>query len=819
MGKISIQELANVLIEKKHLNKRDASLFVSAMFDIVQQRLETDKLVKVKGLGTFKIIDVEDRESVNVNTGERVLIEGHGKITYAPDALLKELVNKPFSQFETVVLNDGVDFEDVPTTSTDEPEVEVDSEPIVETEPVVEPEITVRPEAAPMVEPEPEITVRPEAAPVPEPVAEDEHSSMPLVDFGFVEEEPVVAPAPVAAPVADLEDESEDEPEDELEDDFDDDIDDELEEEKNLGMTIRPETTYRPATTYRPEVEPMAEPEPVPEPMPEPKPIVVPEPEPIVAPEPVQIPEPEPIVEPEPEIEPEITVRPETTVRPEAAVEPVFESELDEKLEPEMEAAMAKPGPKVIEEISDEDIPEWVIEPYAAQPEQPKKEEPIAEPELEPETTVRPEAIAEPELEPEVTVRPEPMAELEPMPEPFVQPEPIVEPEPVREAPKPKANDLQSILSQFQTIKKPAPAPEPEPAPIVEPEPVQIPEPTPVYTPEPEPIVAPEPVQPIITQLSDETRITEEMLMDEPIVEPEPAYVPEPEPIVAPEPVYTPEPEPVVAPEPRKMTADEELAAAFGEVKEEIVAPVAEEPIAEPEPEYETEEDDDEPEFDTKPARERKSGSKWLLVLLALIVGVGGGYFLGSYYPYEKLMAPADEGTVINVQKADVEKVAAPEPKVEEPVAEEPAAETAEPNEADAKAKAAADAKAKAAAEEKAKADAAAKAKAEADAKAKAAADAKAKAEADAKAASNKYDAMDVRVRLGAYRIVGTDKVVKAKEGDDLVKISRRVLGPDMECYLEVYNNIKASTPLKVGQEIKIPKLEWKKKKKAATAN
>ena len=82
MGKISIQELANVLIEKKHLNKRDASLFVSAMFDIVQQRLETDKLVKVKGLGTFKIIDVEDRESVNVNTGERVLIEGHGKITY-----------------------------------------------------------------------------------------------------------------------------------------------------------------------------------------------------------------------------------------------------------------------------------------------------------------------------------------------------------------------------------------------------------------------------------------------------------------------------------------------------------------------------------------------------------------------------------------------------------------------------------------------------------------------------------------------------------------------------------------------------------------
>jgi len=78
---------------------------------------------------------------------------------------------------------------------------------------------------------------------------------------------------------------------------------------------------------------------------------------------------------------------------------------------------------------------------------------------------------------------------------------------------------------------------------------------------------------------------------------------------------------------------------------------------------------------------------------------------------------------------------------------------------------------------------------------------------------------MDQRVRLGAYRIVGTDKVVKVKEGDNLVKISRRILGPDMECYLEVYNNIKATTPLKVGQEIKIPKLESKKKKKATTAN
>lgn len=101
-----------MLVEKRGLTKKEASNFISEMFDIVQQELEKDKLVKIKGLGTFKIIDVDDRESVNVNTGERVLIEGHGKITFTPDSLMKELVNKPFSQFETVVLNDGVEFEE-----------------------------------------------------------------------------------------------------------------------------------------------------------------------------------------------------------------------------------------------------------------------------------------------------------------------------------------------------------------------------------------------------------------------------------------------------------------------------------------------------------------------------------------------------------------------------------------------------------------------------------------------------------------------------------------------------------------------------------
>ena len=84
MGKITIQELAAALMERNDLNKKEATSFVSAIFDVIQQALETEKIVKIKGLGTFKIIDVDDRESVNVNTGDRVLIEGHGKITFTP---------------------------------------------------------------------------------------------------------------------------------------------------------------------------------------------------------------------------------------------------------------------------------------------------------------------------------------------------------------------------------------------------------------------------------------------------------------------------------------------------------------------------------------------------------------------------------------------------------------------------------------------------------------------------------------------------------------------------------------------------------------
>lgn len=113
MNRVSIYELARVLILKNGLDRQDAEHFVSSIFSIVRSALERDSVVKIKGLGTFKIIGVEARESVNVNTGERVIIESHGKVTFTPDATMKELVNKPFSQFETVVLNDGVEFDDM----------------------------------------------------------------------------------------------------------------------------------------------------------------------------------------------------------------------------------------------------------------------------------------------------------------------------------------------------------------------------------------------------------------------------------------------------------------------------------------------------------------------------------------------------------------------------------------------------------------------------------------------------------------------------------------------------------------------------------
>ena len=505
MGKISIQDLSQALVLRHGLEKRDAAIFVSAMFDIIQMNLEKDRIVKVKGLGTFKIIDVDDRESVNVNTGERVLIEGHNKITFTPDPLMKELVNKPFSQFETVVLNDGVDFEDAKATE-DSP---VDDDP-------------------------------------------NDPANFPLVDFGAREDHKLV-------------------------------------------------------------------------------------------------------------------------------------------------------------DISDEDIPEWVIEPVVKVSEPVAPQKPIV---------VEPEIVSLGEVS---TLEPEPI--VEPAPEPIVEPapEPIVEP-----------------------------APEP----IVEPEP------------EPEPIVEPAP---------------------EPIVEPEPE----------PEPVVEPEPEPIVEPDSMLIVKPEQE-------MEPVHDPVVPEPELVPEPEAEPEDDESETEENEEENEEHPSnGYKWILALLACLLGVAGGYVLGNLFPWSQftqiqevkvekpVLAPKAEKVVVPVDSVEQTDVVAPvdqpvpkpaevssieksltpatKPSESKPV-ESPAVKPVEPKPAPV-------------------------------------------ATPETTAQLDKYQKMDNRVRYGAYRIVGTAQEVKVKEGDNLKKIANRILGPDMECYIEVYNGMNSNTELKAGQTIKIPKLEWKKKK------
>ena len=113
MSKISLSDLAQRLAEKTGISLQDAELFIRKMFDVANEGLQSDKLVKMKWLGTFKVMAVKDRESVDVNTGERIIIEGRDKISFTPDNILKEIVNKPFAQFETVVVNDGVDFDEI----------------------------------------------------------------------------------------------------------------------------------------------------------------------------------------------------------------------------------------------------------------------------------------------------------------------------------------------------------------------------------------------------------------------------------------------------------------------------------------------------------------------------------------------------------------------------------------------------------------------------------------------------------------------------------------------------------------------------------
>lgn len=112
-GKVLLQDLAQSLATKNNIQRKDAEAFAKAFFETISDGILQDKIVKIKGLGTFKMIEVQDRESVNVNTGERIVIPGHSKISFTPDAELKDQVNKPFALFQTVIINEGTSLEDM----------------------------------------------------------------------------------------------------------------------------------------------------------------------------------------------------------------------------------------------------------------------------------------------------------------------------------------------------------------------------------------------------------------------------------------------------------------------------------------------------------------------------------------------------------------------------------------------------------------------------------------------------------------------------------------------------------------------------------
>lgn len=180
--KIILPELIDKFSEKLGMNRKDAELFVKSMLDLVVEALENEKYVKVKGLGTFKLTEVESRESVNVNTGERIEIQGHTKVSFTPDTTMKDLINKPFAHFESVVLNDGVELEDTPIDNIVEENI-VNEVPVIDE---IKPEPTVE-TPAPTEEPVEEVPVTEEAT-VEEPTIEETIAEETIVEIPAEEE-------------------------------------------------------------------------------------------------------------------------------------------------------------------------------------------------------------------------------------------------------------------------------------------------------------------------------------------------------------------------------------------------------------------------------------------------------------------------------------------------------------------------------------------------------------------------------------------------------------------------------------------------------
>lgn len=200
---LSASPVVAYIVQKHGMKAREAEQFVGSFIAIVNEALRTEKQVKVKGLGTFKVVDVKERQSVDVNTGERILIEGRSKISFTPDSVMKDLVNKPFSQFETVVLNEGVTFDDIDESAVeDEPdsmiveeEAPADEPVVIDESPIVQQEEAEEQPVAPIVD---------NAEPVPndddEPFAlvENDAEEAPIVnEEETAEEAPIVNEEPV----------------------------------------------------------------------------------------------------------------------------------------------------------------------------------------------------------------------------------------------------------------------------------------------------------------------------------------------------------------------------------------------------------------------------------------------------------------------------------------------------------------------------------------------------------------------------------------------------------------------------------------------
>lgn len=192
--KILMQDLAAGVAQRSGLLKKDSDNFVRLFFETIEDSLSAEKNVKVKGLGTFKIVEVSGRDSVNVNTGERIHIKGHSKITYTPDTGLRDFVNRPFADFETVVLNDGVDVEKMEYTGETEQPATVEPEVMVQ-----QPEVNAEQPEEIVQQPE-VVDEQPEAE---EPVVQVEEAAVeePAVETPAAEE-PIEKPEPAVGPVA-----------------------------------------------------------------------------------------------------------------------------------------------------------------------------------------------------------------------------------------------------------------------------------------------------------------------------------------------------------------------------------------------------------------------------------------------------------------------------------------------------------------------------------------------------------------------------------------------------------------------------------------